>query len=453
MSEGPINKPHDLPKIVVTPPGPNAQKIIERDSKVISRSYVRFYPLVVKEVKENVVVDVDGNEYIDFNSGLVVLNVGRPKEVVEAIKRQADRFLHYSLTDFYYEEAVTLAEKLTEIVPVNGKEKMVHFSNSGAEAIEAAMKLARYKTGRPYLFSFIGSFHGRTYGAMSLTASKPVQRKGFSPLVPATVQVPYPYCYRCPFHLQYPECNMYCIDYIEEWVLSKYVPPEEVAGIVVEPVQGEGGYVWPPQRYFEKLKKLAEKYGILFIDDEIQAGFGRTGKWFAIEHWDVKPDIIILAKAIASGLPLGAMIASKDIMTWEKGSHASTFGGNPVSCAASLATIEYIEKNNLLENVRNVGDYIFKRFKEIEENSRIVGDVRGKGFMIGVEIVKDKNTKEPGIKEAENIILQSWKQGVALITAGKSTLRIAPPLTMTKELAEKAIEIIERNIKITEKTL
>jgi len=444
---------NDLPKIIVPPPGPKAQEIINRDSKVISRSYVRFYPLVVKEVKENIVVDVDNNEYIDFNSGLAVLNIGRPKEVIDAIKKQVDEFLHYSLTDFYYEEAVALAEKLTKIVPVNGEEKMVHFSNSGAEAIEAAMKLARYKTGRPYLFSFIGSFHGRTYGAMSLTASKPVQRKGFSPLVPATVQVPYPYCYRCPFHLKYPECNLYCVDYIEEWVLSKYVPPEEVAGIVVEPVQGEGGYVWPPPGYFEKLKKLAEKYGILFIDDEIQAGMGRTGKWFAIEHWNVKPDIMTLAKALASGLPLGAMIASKDIMTWEKGSHASTFGGNPVACAAALATIEYIEKHKLLENVNNVGDYILKRFKEIEENSKIVGDVRGKGFMIGVEIVKDKTTKEYGVKEAENIMIQSWKQGVAIITAGKSTLRIAPPLTMTKELAEKAIEIIERNIKATEKSM
>jgi 4-aminobutyrate aminotransferase len=330
---------------------------------------------------------------------------------------------------------------------------MVHFSNSGAEAIEAAIKLARYRTGRPYLISFIGSFHGRTYGAMSLTASKPVQRKGFSPLVPATVQVPYPYCYRCPFHLKYPECDLYCVDYIEEWILSKYVPPEEVAGIVIEPVQGEGGYVWPPPGYFEKLKKLTEKYGILFIDDEIQAGMGRTGKWFAIEHWNIKPDIMTLAKALASGLPLGAMIASKDIMTWERGSHASTFGGNPVSCAAALATIEYIEKHKLLENVNNVGDYILKRFKEIEENSNIIGDVRGKGFMIGVEIVKDKKTKEYGVKEAENIMIQSWKQGVAIITAGKSTLRIAPPLTMTKELAEKAIEIIERNIKITEKSM
>ncbi len=431
------------PKIIVPPPGPKAREILKRDLMVISPSYVRYYPLVVERVEQGLVIDVDGNVYIDFNSGLLCLNLSRHPRVVEAIKRQVDKLIHYSLTDFYYEEAVSLAEKLAEITPVRGEKKCVHFSNSGTEAVEAALKLARWSSKRQYFVAYIGAFHGRTYGSMSLTASKPVQRKGFSPLLPGVVHVPYPYCYRCPFKLTYPDCNLYCIDFIEEHIFSRLLPPEEVAAIVFEPVQGEGGYVWASPGYFERLRKLADKYGILLIDDEVQAGMGRTGKWFAIEHWDAKPDIITIAKSIASGLPLGATVSSCDVMRWEKGSHATTFGGNPVACAAALETIRVIEEERLLERATRLGEKILKRFNELKEEIEIIGDVRGKGLMIGVEIVKDKKTKRPGVEEAKEIMMRSWRRGVAIITAGISTLRIAPPLIIPEEYLERGLSIVE----------
>jgi len=439
------------PKIIVTPPGPKARELVKKDENVISPSYGRFYPLVVESGRGCIVRDVDGNEYIDFNSGLVCLSVGHshPK-VVAAIKNQCDRFLHYSNTDFFYAEVINLAEKLAEITPGNF-DKKVYFGNSGAEAVEAAVKLAKWHTRKQRFIAFTSAFHGRTIGALSFTASKPTQRRYFFPLMPGVTHVPFPYCYRCPFKLTYPDCHYWCIDFIDEFVLQKYVPPEEVAAILLEPIQGEGGYVVPPPEYFQRLKKLADKYGILLIDDEVQAGMGRTGKWFAIEHWGVEPDILCSAKALASGLPLGATIAKSKIMDWVGGSHASTFGGNPLSCVAANAVIDVTREERLLENATVQGAYIMKRLEELKQQTEIVGDVRGKGLMIGMEIVENKETKKPAPKKAAEIMKRSWKRGVAVITCGVSTIRIAPPLNITRELVDATLEILGDVVKEVEK--
>jgi len=439
------------PKIVVSPPGPKAREMVKRDESLVSPSYARFYPLVIDSGKGCIVKDVDGNEFIDFNSGLVCLNVGHshPK-VVAAIKKQCDRFLHYSNTDFYYDEVIDLAGKLAEITPGDFKKK-VYFGNSGAEAIEAAVKLAKWHSRRQLFIAFISAFHGRTIGALSFTASKPTQRRYFFPLMPGVTHVPYPHCYRCPFKLAYPECHYWCVDFIDEYVLQKYVPPEDTAAILYEPIQGEGGYVVPPPEYPKRLKKLADKYGLLFIDDEVQAGMGRTGKWFAIEHWDVEPDIICSAKGLASGMPLGAIVANAKVMDWAGGSHASTFGGNPLSCAAALAVIDTIKEEKLLENAAKQGAYIMKRLEELKARSEIVGDVRGKGLMIGLEIVEDKKSKKPAPEKVKEIMMRSWKRGVAVITCGTSTIRIAPPLVITRELVDSALDIIEDTVKEVEK--
>jgi 4-aminobutyrate aminotransferase len=441
----------NYPKIVVRPPGPKAREIVERDARVISQSFVRFYPLVIDGGKGAVLRDVDGNEYIDFNSGLVCLNVGHchPK-VIEAVKRQSDRYLHYSITDFLYREVVDLAEQLVKITP-GKRAKKVFFGNSGAEAIEGAAKLARWHMRRPRFIAFISAFHGRTLGSVSFTASKPVQVRHFFPLVPGVTHVPYPYCYRCPFRLTYPECEYWCVDFIDEYVLQKYVPPEEVAAFVFEPIQGEGGYVAPPDGYFQRLKKLADKYGILMVDDEVQAGMARTGKWWAIEHWSVEPDIICSAKSIAAGLPLSAIISDEKIMDWEGGTHASTFGGNPVSCAAALAVIDVIKSEKLLENATQQGAYVMKRMKELMEESEIIGDIRGKGLMMGVEVVENRDSKKAAAEKANEIMMRCWRRGVALITCGKSTLRIAPPLVITRELVDSALDIITSTIKEVER--
>jgi len=439
------------PKIVVTPPGPKAREWVKKDENVISPSYGRFYPLVVESAKGCIVKDVDGNEFIDFNSGLVCMNVGHnhPK-VVAAIKNQCDRFLHYSNTDFFYKEVIELADKLAHIAP-GGPEKKVYFGNSGAEAMEAAVKLAKWHTRKQLFLGFISAFHGRTIGALSFTASKPTQRRYFFPLMPGVTHVPYGYCYRCPYKLTFPECRYWCVDFIDEYVLQKYIPPEDVAAIVIEPIQGEGGYVVPPPEYHQRIKKLADKYGFLLIDDEVQSGMGRTGKWFAIEHWGVEPDIVCTSKALASGLPLGAIIAKAKVMDWVPGSHASTFGGNPLSCVAAGAVIDVIKEEKLLENATKQGAYIMKRLTELKEKSEIVGDVRGKGLMIGMEIVEDKESKKPAPQKVSEIMMRSWKRGINVITCGASTIRIAPPLVITRELVDSSLDIIEDVTKEVEK--
>jgi len=439
------------PNIVIEPPGPKALEWIKREEKIISpynRPY--YYPLVVESAKDCIIRDVDGNEYIDFNSGLVVMNVGHchPK-VIEAIEKQIRKLMHYSYTDFRYPYVVQLAEKFLEIVPGETPKK-IFFSNSGAESVEAAIKMARWHTKRPYIIAYTGSFHGRTYMAMSLTASSPKYRARFGPLVPGVEHVPYPYCYRCPWKQEYPDCDLWCVDFIDEYYFKKYVPPEETAAIVFEPIQGEGGYIPAPDGYFKKLKKLADQYGILLVDDDVQAGMGRTGKWFGIEHYGIEPDILCTSKGTASGLSLGVTAAKANVMDWGVGVHCTTFGGNPVACAAAMAVIDIIKEERLLENAARQGEYIMKRFKEAQESLELIGDVRGKGLMIGVELVKDRKTKEPAVEERDEVMRRSWKKGVAIIGCGASTLRIAPPLTITRELVDTALDIIIESIKEVE---
>lgn len=439
----------DYPLIRVAPPGPKARRAVARDSSYLMQSFSRWYPLVAKRAEGFLVEDVDGNVYIDFNSGIAVANVGhRHPAVVEAAKRQLDKFLHYSVADFLYEEVLDLAERLFRITP-GGHEKRVFYTNSGAEAIETSIKVARGYFGgrRPYILAFTGSFHGRTLGALSLTSSKPVQRRGFAPLLPAVVHAPYPYCYRCPYRLEYPGCGLWCVDFIEEWILGKYVPPEEVAAVVFEPIAGEGGYVVPPPGFFGKLKELADGHGMLLVDDEIQSGMGRTGRWFAIEHWGVVPDIVALAKALAGGLPLGATVGRAEIMSLPRGSHASTFGGNPVSCAAACATIDAMEREGLVERARDLGERALKRAREMMEEIDYVGDVRGKGLMIGIELVKDRRTKEPHPELLRETIRNSFRNGLLVIGAGTSVIRISPPLVITPEALDRGLAILEQSLR------
>jgi len=397
------------------------------------------------------VVDVDGNEFIDMNAGLAVCSVGHshPK-VVKAIKDQAEKFIHYSYTDFFYDGYVNLGEKLHDLVPGSHRKKFF-YGNSGAESVEAAMKVARWHTGRQGCIAYIGSFHGRTMGAVSLTASKPYQRARFAPLIPGVEHIFYPYCYRCPFNLECPSCGYACVDYIDEYLFHRYVPPEEVTMLIAEPIQGEGGYVVPPDGYFKRLKKLLDEYGILFASDEVQAGMGRTGKWFGIEHYDVVPDIVCMAKGIAAGMPLGVMASRADIQDWKPGSHASTFGGNPVSCAAALAVLDVIESENLLENARKQGKHIKDRLDEMKEEHPMIGDVRGKGLMVGVELVKDKTTKEPAQKETKEVMMECFRSGLAIVNCGVSVIRWMPPLIVTRGLVDSALEIFEDSLTKIEK--
>ena len=429
------------PKIKTSLPGPKAKKIIAKDQALLSPSFTRSYPLVAQKGRGVWIEDPDGNIFLDFTAGIAVTSTGHchPK-IVAAIKKQADQLLHMSGTDFYYEAQVKLAEKLAKLAP--GRfEKRVFFTNSGTEAVEAAFKLARYVTKREKMISFLGAFHGRTLGSLSLTGSKVKQKENFGPLVPGVTHVGYGYCYRCPYNLHYPECGIDCVDYIEHTVFKKIVPPEEVAAIIVEPIQGEGGYVIPPPGWHQRLRDLTKKYGILLIADEVQSGMGRTGKMFSIEHWNVEPDIITIAKGIASGLPLGAMITKKSLMTWEPGAHANTFGGNPLACAAALATIELLEKE-LMKNAQVVGDYLISRLNQFAKQHLFIGDVRGLGLMVGIEIVKDRETRQPNPKLRDQIIEAAFRKGLLLLGCGETSIRFCPALTVSKKEVDAAVEIL-----------
>jgi 4-aminobutyrate aminotransferase len=431
-----------FPTILTELPGPEAQKVLEKDRQFISQSYTRVYPLVVKKAQGVWVEDVDSNRFLDFTSGIAVCNTGHcHPQIVAAIQRQAEQLIHMSGTDFYYAAQSNLAGKLAEIMP-GSKEKRVFFGNSGAEAIEAALKLARYHTKRSRIIAFLGAFHGRTMGALSLTASKVVQEKGFFPLVPGITHVPYAYCYRCPAHSAYPGCGCACVEWIREDLFKRSLPPEEVAAIFVEPIQGEGGYIVPPLEFHQKLFKLARDFGILFVVDEVQTGMGRTGKMLGIEHWDLVPDIVALAKGIASGMPLGAMVSQSEVMTWIPGSHASTFGGNPISCQAALATIELLQ-GGLIQNAASMGDYILGQLRELQKRFPLIGDIRGKGLMIGVELVKDPVTKEKAVEERNRIIQACFEKGLLILGCGENVFRLIPPLIITKKEADTALTILE----------
>ena len=440
----------DYPKLVTELPGPAAKAVLAKDNRFISPSYTRAYPLVIKKGQGVVVTDIDGNRFLDFTSGIAVCNTGHshPK-VVEAIIDQAHKFLHMSGTDFYYSAQSELAEKLVSLAPENDDWR-VFYSNSGAESIEAALKLVRYHTRRTRIISFFGAFHGRTMGAMSLSASKSIHEKGFAPLVPGITHVPYAYCYRCPYNLKYPACNAYCVDWIRDDLFKRAMPPEEVAAVFVEPIQGEGGYVIPPKRFHTKLKQLCEDFGILYVADEIQTGMGRTGKMFACEHFDVAPDIFTLAKGIASGLPLGAMLAKSEIMNWQPGSHASTFGGNPVSCRAALATIELLE-NGLIENATSVGTYLKSNLNALAGQHRLIGDVRGIGLMVAIELVNDREKKTKAIEERNAAIFSAFKKGLLLLGCGENGIRFIPALTVSRADIDKAVSILDEALTEVEK--
>ena len=438
-----------LPRLITPLPGPNARRVVEQDHRYISPSYTRSYPLVAKRGFGAIVEDTDGNTFLDFNAGIAVAATGHcHPEVVAAVQRQAAELIHMSCTDFYYEGMVDLAEKLAAIAP--GKEaKKVYFGNSGTEAIEAAIKLARYHTGREKIIAFYGAFHGRTMGSLSLTASKAVQRKGFGSLLSGVFHVPYANTYRCPYGHEVKDCCTDCAKFIERVLFTKIVDPQEVAAIIVEPIQGEGGYVPGPAEFLRDLQRICRQHGILLITDEVQSGMGRTGKWWAGDHSGIEPDILCVAKGIASGLPLSATIARAGVMDWKPGAHASTFGANPVSVAAALVTHRLV-KDHYLENARRMGEYIFGRLSKWRERFPIVGDVRGKGLMIGVEIVSDQKTKEPAPKLRDSIEDLAFSKGLLILGAGPNTIRLAPPLLIDEEQADFAIQTLEACIRETD---
>jgi 4-aminobutyrate aminotransferase len=431
-----------VPDIKTELPGPKAKAIIERDARSVSTSYTRSYPFVMARGEGSVVEDVDGNRFLDCAAGIAVNSTGHSHpEVVKAIVDQAQKFLHMSGTDFYYEPQVRLAEEIGAIVPIDGPVR-TFFGNSGTEAIEAAIKLSRYHTKRPNLIAFLGSFHGRSLGALSLTSSKAIQRRGFGPLMSGVYHAPYPDCYRCPLGMKPDTCGTECAGYIEDQILVHLVSPDEVAAIVVEPIQGEGGYVVPPKQFLERLAAITRKHGMLLVADEVQSGMGRSGKMFACEHFDIKPDIVAAAKGIASGMPLGVTASRADIMMWPPGAHASTFGGNPVSCAAALATVKLL-RDTLVKNAETVGAHMLESLRALAEKHPLIGDVRGKGLMIGVELVRDRQTKERATSERDAVVDAMFRRGVLILGAGRNVVRFAPPLVLTTPQADSIVQIFD----------
>jgi 4-aminobutyrate aminotransferase len=431
-----------LPTLKMALPGPNAKRIVEEDAKWVSPSYTRDYPLVAKRGYGAMVEDADGNVFLDFAAGIAVCSTGHcHPDVVAAVQKQAAELMHMSGTDFYYEGMPKLAAKLSAISP--GKEaKRVYFGNSGAEAVEAAIKLAKYHTGRDKIIAFEGAFHGRTMGALSLTASKSTQRKGFGTLISGVFHMPYPDTYRGMYGKGPETVVADCLGYLENELFKRRVDPEEVAGIFIEPIQGEGGYMPAPVEFLKGLQAICRKYGIMLVADEVQSGMGRTGKWWASDHAGIEPDIICTAKGIASGMPLSAVIARESVMNWKPGAHASTFGGNPVCIAASLATIDLLE-STYIKNAERVGEYIMKRTTDWTQKYKNVGNVRGRGLMIGIELVKDQKTKEKAPELRNRIIDAAYHKGLLILGSGENTVRFCPPLVIDEEQAGFAVKTIE----------
>ncbi len=438
------------PRIKTQLPGPNARRVLEADARLISPSYTRSYPLVAKRGRGVMVEDVDGNEFLDFSAGIAVVSTGHcHPDVVAAIQKQAGELIHMSGTDFYYESMTTLAERLSKVAPMKGPHRF-YYGNSGTEAIEAALKLARYHTKRQGIIAFYGAFHGRTMGALSLTASKPQQRRRFAPLVPGVTHVPYPNVYRRPEGCDARQYAVDCARFIEEKLFKTILPPEEVAAIFVEAIQGEGGYIVAPTEFMQELRRICDQHGILLVVDEVQSGSGRTGKWWSVQHTGVEPDIITVAKGIASGMPLGVTITRSEIMDWVPGSHASTFGGNPVSIAAALATMNVLERE-AITNAAQVGEYMMQRMKPWVEKHPLVGDVRGRGLMIGVEITRDKKAKTPASDLRDKIVESAFERGVLFLGAGESSVRLSPPLIVSREQADIAMNVLDECIALAAK--
>src|SRR3982751_2313781 len=431
------------PEIRTALPGPKAKALIARDRARVSTSYTRDYPLVIARGTGAVVVDVDGNVFLDCTAGIAVASTGHSHpDVVRAITDQAQKFLHMSGTDFYYEPQVRLAEELAAIAPMRGGVRSF-FGNSGTEATEACIKLSRYTTGRQNIIAFLGGFHGRSMGSLALTASKAIQRRGFGPLMSGVYHAPCPDTYRCPLGSTAESCADACVDYIEHELFTHLVSPDEVAAIVVEPVQGEGGYIVAPDAFLQRLRELTTRHGILLVVDEVQSGMGRSGKMFAIEFSGVEPDMVAIAKGVASGLPLGVTVARAGLMAWPPGTHASTFGGNPVSCAAALATIRLL-RDGIVQNAADVGAHMMAGLKTLAGKHPLIGDVRGRGLMIGVELVRDRRTKERAAEERDAIVSACFARGLLLLGAGKNAIRFSPPLVLTREQADTAIAIFDQ---------
>ena len=440
------------PKLVSALPGPKARAAVAADDRLISPSYTRSYPLVAKRGRGIRVEDVDGNEFMDFAAGIAVTSTGHcHPEVVAAIQKQAAELIHISGTDFYNEPLTDLAERLSAVAPMPGPHRFF-YGNSGAEAIECALKVARYHTGRQQVISFFGAFHGRTMGALSLTGSKPQQKRRFSPLVPGVTHIRYPYVYRgCTGGPQEEEAfSLGCARFLEEKLFKTTVAPEEVAAVFIEPIQGEGGYVVAPDNFLRELRDICTRHGILLVADEVQSGAGRTGKWWAIEHSGVEPDIVCMAKGIASGMPLGVCMTRADIMDWVPGSHASTFGGNPVSIAAALATMDILERE-AIANAAHVGGKMLERLQGWKQTHALVGDVRGRGLMIGIELVKDKTTREPATALRNRVETLAFERGLMILGCGETSLRLCPPLIVSEDEATVALDILEEALSEVEK--
>lgn len=434
----------ERPERIVTPlPGPKARALLARDARVVSPSYPRDYPFVMDYGRDAKVWDVDGNRFIDFAAGIAVTSTGHAHPtVVQAIKTAADKFLHIS-SDFYHELQIKLGERMDDIAPMD-EPVMTFFTNSGTESVEGALKLARYVTGRQRFIGFLGGFHGRTMGALAFTSSKATQQAEFFPTMPGVTHVPYPNNYRPLFAGA--DQGQAVLNYIENVLFQSSVPAHEVAGILVEPIQGEGGYLVPPDSFMPGLRDLCDRYGILLIADEVQSGIGRTGKMFAVEHWGVQPDIITTAKGLASGMPIGTVTARQSLMEqWSSGAHGNTFGGNPLCCAAALATIELVE-NTYCANAARIGEYLLAEVQELAGRYPIIGNVRGKGLMIGLEFVKDPVTKEPAKQFVADVVHEAFYNGLLLLPCGVSTIRLMPPLMLDQDLADEAVEIMAKAI-------
>ena len=429
---------YQVPRIQTELPGPRARALLERDNRFVSPSYTRIYPLVVERGSGAVIEDVDGNLFLDFTAGIAVTATGHcHPHVVAAIQDQSAKLIHMSGTDFYYEPQIDLAQRLAELAP-GSSAKRVFFTNSGAEALEAALKLARWHTGRSRAIAFLGAFHGRTYGAMSLSGSKLVHRRGFSPLVPDIHHVPYP---RGPEVHTVPNYGRRCVEQIEETILKRVAPPEEVAAVFVEPIQGEGGYHVPPPDFLPALRQMCDRHGMLLVADEVQTGMGRTGKLFGVEHWDIEPDIVCLAKGIAGGMPLGAMIAKDEVMDWPSGSHASTFGGNPVSCRAALATLDLLQ-GEYIANAAQRGEQLRQGLRKLQRSHAEIGDVRGLGLMVAMDLVKDREKQTPDPAGRDEVVQAAFQRGLLLLGCGESAVRFCPSLCITADQVEAALQIL-----------
>jgi 4-aminobutyrate aminotransferase len=426
-------------------PGPKAKKIVAADTRYLMTS-TKTSPVVAESASGVWVEDVDGNRLLDFAAGVGVLNVGHSHPaVVRAVQEQAAKLMHFAGTDYYYENQVRLAERLTEITPGTFAKK-VFYTNSGTESVEAALKLARWNRQRPLTVGLIGAFHGRTMGALTMTSSKATQRERFLPYAGGGQHIPAPNCFRCPYKLEYPSCDLYCAKILKELYFETTIPPEDVAAFIAEPVMGEGGYVVPPPGWFKEMKSILDEHDILFIDDEVQAGIGRTGHWFAIEHHGVVPDILTTAKALGGGIPMGAIVFRKELDYTHTGAHSNTFGGNLVAVASALATLDVIDREKLLENTRVQGAHLMARLRELQVKHEEIGDVRGLGLMVAAEFVRGREDKTPNVKLKDRIMEESYKRGLILLPCGKSSIRFIPPLVVRTEEIDEAADILDAAI-------